>query len=134
MKKIISVLSKKIISVLSSIVKPIFSGVSVLIMILMLNAISYFSKYVVVSLVVAAFVFEIVAVICHFIKGMIPTYISAGSSLIAGILGFVSFSNYPGWSDLKLFSIWCLIFIISPALKYCKEYISMTSENGASKK
>ena len=116
---------KKLVSLLSGVVKYIFAGISILIMVLMLNAISYFSKYVVVSMVVAAFIFEAIAVISQFIKGKLFTFISAGSTIIAGVLGFISFSDYKGWSDLKLFSIWCLIFTISPALKFCKEYFLM---------
>ena len=106
---------KKIITV----VRILLSLFSLAVMGLMLMAVKQFSAYVSVGAVVFAFVLEVLAIVTSFIgakKGLIVDIISILLTIIAAIIGFVQYSKMPGWSDLQLFAIVCLVFIVAPAL------------------
>ena len=100
-------------------VRIVLALVSVVVMVLMLNAVKTFSAYISVGAVICAFILEALAIVASFIgakKGIVIDTVSAVLSIIAGIIGFVQHSKMPGWSDLQIFAILCLVFIVAPAL------------------
>ena len=106
---------KKIVGI----IRIILTLVSVVVMALMLIAVKTYSSYISVGAVIFAFVLEVLAIVASFIgakKGLIVDIISILLTIIAAIVGFVQYSKMPGWSDLQLFAIVCLVFIVAPAL------------------
>lgn len=104
---------------LIGIVRIALALVSVVVMALMMIAVNTYSAYVSVGMVVCAFVLEALAIVLSFIatrKGLVLDICSIVLSIVACIIGFVEYSHMPGWSDLKLFAIVCIVFIVAPAL------------------